>query len=93
MKEKVVLKKNPDVVTRQIDKETILVPIFNRSDEMNCIYTLNRAASIVWDMLDGKRTVAEIKKTVLRKFDTNPKNAEKKLQGLLKDLREIKAVL
>ncbi len=93
MNEKRILKKNPDVVTRMIDKETILVPILKRSDEINCIYTLNKAASIVWGMIDGKKTVKEIKKAVLRKFDINPEKATEKLQELLKDLKKIKAVL
>ena len=92
MKENVVFKKNPDMVTRQIDKETILVPVFKISNEINCIYTLNEAASAVWDMIDTQKTVKEIKKQVLKKFDTNPKVAEKKLEKILKDLSEIRAI-
>ena len=93
MKDTVVLKKNPDVVCRQIEKETILVPVLKASDDINCIYTLNKAASLVWDMVDGKKTVGQIKKAVLSKFDTTTKNAEKKLQELIKDLKQIKAIL
>ena len=92
MKDTIVLKKNPDMVTRQIEKETVLVPILKASDDINCIYTLNKAASLVWDMVDGKRTVGQIKKAVLRKFDTTACDAEKKLQELIKDLKEIKAI-
>lgn len=93
MKDTAVLKKNPDMVTRQIDKETILVPVLKASDDINCIYTLNKAASLVWDMIDGKKTVSQIKKAVLRKFDTTTKDAEKKLEELIKDLKEINAIL
>lgn len=92
MKESVVFKKNSDMVTRQIDKETILVPVFKTSDEINCIYTLNEAASAIWDMIDSKKAVKEIKKQVLKKFDTNPNDAQKKLEGILKDLEEIRAI-
>ncbi|GAG05978.1 unnamed protein product, partial [marine sediment metagenome] len=53
MQETVVLRKNPDMVTRVIDDETILLPIYKTSDEINCIYTLNKVASRVWELIDG----------------------------------------
>ncbi len=93
MKETLVLRKNSDMVTRVIDDETILLPIYKTSDEINCIYTLNKVASRVWEMFDGKKTVGEIKKQLLREFDTTPKEVDKKIQELLKDLKEIKAIV
>ncbi len=93
MQESKVLRKNPDMVTRVIDDETILLPIYKTSDEINCIYNLNKVASKVWEMIDGKRTLAEIKARLLKEFDTTPKEVKKELAGLLKDLKEIKAVV
>ena len=93
MEETLVLRKNSDMVTRVIDNEAILLPIYKTSDEINCIYTLNKVASRVWDMFDGKKTVGEIKKQLLKEFDTTPKEIDKKMQELLKDLREIKAIV
>ena len=92
MKETMVLRKNQNMVTRAIDDETILVPIYKTSEEINCIYALNKVASRVWEMFDGKSTLREIKKQLLREFDTTPKEIDKKMQELLKDLKEIKAV-
>ena len=93
MKEAIVLRKNSDMVTRVIDDETILVPIYKTSDEINCIYTLNKVASRVWEMFDGKKTVGEIKKQLLKEFNTTSKEVDKKMQELLKDLKEIKAIV
>ena len=93
MQETLVLRKNSDMVSRVIDKETILLPIYKTSDEINCIYTLNKAASRVWEMFDGKRTVGEIKKQLLKEFDTTPEEVDKKMQELLKDLKEIKGIV
>ena len=87
-----VLRKNPDMVTRVIDEETILVPVYKTSDEINCIYTFNKCASRVWELIDGKKTVAEIKGQVLKEFDTTPEEADKEMRELLKDLEEIKAI-
>ncbi len=88
MQENKVLRKNENVVTRVIGDETILVPVYKTSDEINCIYTLNKVASRVWEMFDGKRTLDAIKKQLLKEFNTTPKEINKKLQKLLKDLKE-----
>lgn len=93
MPDTAVLRKNPDMVTRVIDDETILVPVYKTSDEINCIYTFNKCASRVWELIDGKQTVAEIKRQVLREFDTTPEETEKEMRKLLKDLEEIKAIV
>ena len=93
MQESKVLRKNPDMVTRVIDDETILLPIYKTSDEISCIYNLNKVASRAWELIDGKRTLSEVKKMVLKEFDTTPKELDKEMAGLLKDLKEIKAVV
>ncbi len=92
MKETAIIRKNKDMVTRVIDDETILMPIYKTSDEINCIYTLNKTASRVWELLDGKRTLTKIKDKILGEFDTTAEEIDKELEKLLKDLKEIKAV-
>lgn len=93
MKEEKVLKKNPDIVARVIDKETILVPMFKTSKQANFIYTLNPSACKFWDLIDGKRTLKEIREIILQKFDTTVKDVDKEMTGFLEDLKEIKAVV
>jgi len=92
MEETKVLRKNKDMVTRVIDDETILLPIYKTSEEINCIYTLNKVASRIWELINGKRRLGEIKNKVLKEFDTNSQEVDKEMQKFLKDLQEIKAV-
>lgn len=92
MQEKKVLTKNPNMVARVIEDETILLPLYKSSDEINCIYTLNKVASEVWNLIDGKKTLAEVKKRVLKKFDATPGEVNKEMEKFLKDLKEIKAI-
>lgn len=92
MQEKLILKKNPDMVSRVIDDETILMPLYKTSDEINCIYALNKVASCVWGLIDGRRELGEIKEEILKAFDTTPKEADKEMREFLKDLKEIKAI-
>jgi hypothetical protein len=93
MKDNAVLKKNSNFVSRVIDKETILMPIYKTSHEINAIYTLNPAAAKAWDMFDGKKTVSDVRGRILAEFDTTPEEAGKQLAKLLKDLAEIKALV
>ena len=44
-------------------------------------------------MIDGKKRLGEIKKQILKKFDTTPKEIDEELQKLLKDLKKIKAII
>jgi cobalamin biosynthesis protein CbiG len=93
MKKDKALKKNPNVVSRLIDNETILVPIFKTSKEANFIYSLNPSASKFWDLIDGKRTLSDIKEMILKEFDITPKEVDREINNTLKDLKKIKAVL
>ena len=93
MQDNTVLRKNPDMVVRVIDDETILLPLYKTSDEINCIYTLNSIASKTWNLINGKRTLAEIKEEVLKKFDTTPEEMAREMRKFLKDLKQIKAII
>ena len=86
------LKKNPNIVTRKIEDETILMPLYKTSEEIDCIYTLNDVAARVWELIDGKKDLKKIKKTLLEEFDVTEKELGKKLTAFLKDLEGIKAL-
>ncbi len=93
MNDNAVLKKNTNFASRVIDKETILMPIYKTSREINAIYTLNPAAAKAWEMFDGKKTVRDVRGRILAEFDTTPREAGTQLEKLLKDLTEIKALV
>lgn len=92
MEKGIILQKNPDMVTRVIEDETILMPVYKTSNEINCIYTLNKVATEVWNLIDGKMSLAGIKGAILQRFDTTPQEVEQEMEGFLKDLKEIKAI-
>ena len=93
MDEKMVLKKNSNMVTRVIENETILLPVYKTSEEINCIYTLDKTASFVWKLIDGKKPYSAIKKAVLEEFDATDKEVDGQMELFLNDLKEIKAVV
>lgn len=88
MRDGKIFKKNSKIVVRKIEDETILMPLYSTSEEIDCIYTLNDAAAKIWELVDGKRTLGKIKKIFLDEFDVT----EEELADFLKDLEEIRAI-
>ena len=80
------------MVTRTIDEETILMPVYKSSEDINCIYTLNKSASRIWEIINGKTTIGGIKKKILVEFDATEQEVDDAMAKVLKDLVEIKAV-
>jgi len=88
-----ILKKNPDIVTRTFDKETILMPLYKTSEDIDCIYTLDEIGARIWELIDGKRTLGKIQKILLREFEVTEDLLDKELPEFFKDLYQIKAVV
>jgi hypothetical protein len=87
-----VLIKTDKVVMREIEGEVILLPLYKTSKDMNYIYTLNDTASEVWDRIDGKHSIEEIKKDILDDYEIDEKHLTEQMDMLIKDLQSIKAV-
>lgn len=55
-----------DIAWRVIDGEALVV-----SPRDSLVYPLNEAATRIWELLDGKRTVSEITSIICDEFDGN----------------------
>jgi hypothetical protein len=86
------VRQSPNIVSRNIAGEVILVPIAKSADELESIYTLNETASTVWDALDGQRTLADLAELVVAEYDVAPDVALQDLIELMEQLQQIKAV-
>ena len=87
-----VFRKNENFVFRQIDDETILVPIKNNVGDMESIYNLNAVGAYVWECLDGRRTLLDIMNLVTEAFEVSPQDAQSDLFDFMGQLKEIEAV-
>ncbi|MDB4349368.1 PqqD family protein [Omnitrophica bacterium] len=88
----VVLKKTKDIVSRAIDDDLILVPIYKTGKDINYIYTLNKQAAKIWDYIDGKSTLGEIRKKLKEYYNIDDKTLDKSMDEFIKDLKSIKAI-
>ncbi len=81
--------KDPSMVFREIAGECLLVPIRQQAADLESIYVLNEVGGRIWELIDGKRTVAGIKDVIVSEFEVNPEEAERDLVEFLTQLSEI----
>lgn len=86
-------KRNENIVFRKINDEAILVPIKNNVGDMGFIYSLNEVGAFVWESLDGKNRLSDIKTMMQGDFDVSPEEAERDLREFVGQLEEIGAVV
>jgi methyltransferase-like protein len=88
-----VYQKNQNFVFRQIDDETLLVPIKDNVGDLGSIYNLNQVAAFVWQHLDGKRRLNDIKDLMTGEFEVSDSDAEQDLTEFVGQLEKIDAIL
>jgi hypothetical protein len=88
-----IFKKNKNFVFRQIDDETILVPIKNNVGDMGAIYNLNEVGAYVWMNLDGEKTLFDIKNMVAGEFEVPMQDLEGDLMEFVEQLERIEAII
>lgn len=82
-----ILTKNPGAAYRIYDGQaTIVLP------EQAQVTVLNEVGSLVWDRIDGRRTLGEILDAVNEAFEVAPEQLEKDVQEFLDALREQRMV-
>jgi len=85
--------KNEDFVYRRIGDETILVPIKDNVGDMGSIYTLTEVGAFVWEHLDGKQSLSDIKNRIFEEFNVSSDIAKKDLSDFIAQLKEIGALV
>jgi len=88
-----VYKKSDSIVSRRIADEFILVPIRQNVGDLESIYTLNETAARIWELIDGKMKVGEIREKMVEEFETTPEEAQKDIMEHLRQLEGIKAII
>ena len=86
-------KRNENFVFRNIDNETILVPIKDNVGDMGFIYNLNEVGAFVWEHLDGRSRLLDIKDMISEEFEVSSKKAEEDLCEFIRQLKEIEAII
>lgn len=84
-------KSSENVVAREIQGEFILIPITSGiGDAEDEIFSLNETGRAVWDKLDGKKTLEEVKNELTEEFEASSEEIEKDILGIVSALFEKK---
>jgi hypothetical protein len=76
-----------DIVAREIQGEIIIVPLTaGIGDAEDDLFSLNETGRAFWKLLDGKKTLAQIAKTLAAKYDAPQAKIEKDILGLAAEL-------
>ena len=87
-----IYRKSPDIVSRKIVDEMILVPVRRTVGDVESLYTLNESGGRIWELIDGTRDLQEICGMIVAEFDTDEVTAGTDLLTLVSQLREIGAI-
>ena len=63
--------RNPDIIGRMVDNETVLV-----MPQQGQVKVLNEVGGAIWEMTDGKRTIAEIAERICTQFAVDLNTAQ-----------------
>ncbi len=82
-----VLTRNPDAAFRIYDGQaTVVIP--DRAE----VDVLNEVGSMVWERIDGKRSLREILDLVVEEFEISREQAQRDILEFVADLREHRMV-
>jgi hypothetical protein len=74
------------VVSRVIAGETLIVPVRGKVGDLASIYSFNGTGTLLWQLLDVPRTLAELVDAVEREYEVAREQAEKDVTQFLNDL-------
>ena len=87
-----VYRKSPDVVTRKIAGELFLIPLRGKVADMQRIFSLNPVAELIWQEIDAKRNLAEIREQVVSNFEVATETAATDIEEFITELLQARLI-
>lgn len=84
--------KDVNIVAREIADEYILVPLSQSAEDVESIYTLNEVGAQIWELLDGDRSLREVRDIIVAEFEVTTDEATADLLEFLQQLESINAI-
>ncbi len=85
---------SPDVVARLIEGDLIIVPLTAGIGDLDDeLYTLNETGKAVWDLLDGKRTLAQVVSMLAGEYAASEEVLRSDVLGLVDELLKRKILV
>lgn len=88
-----MLYKNPNIVSKIIDNDYLLIPIVNETMDMNNIYGISEVGAFIWDNIDGETTIKDLIKKVVSEYEIEEKIASNDVNDFITDCINNKILL
>ena len=85
---KSILSHSPEIVTKKISEEYVLVPVANNIADMDSVYTLNETGAFIWDHINGARSVEEIINELITEYEIDRETASADVFEFADNLKE-----
>jgi hypothetical protein len=83
-----IYRKNDDIVTRKIAGDLFLIPIKGKIADMQRIFTLNPVGEYIWQEIDKLKSLDEIRKGIISRFDVEEEKADSDILEFINELKE-----
>lgn len=85
---KSVVSHSASIVTRKTGNEYVLVPVTNNIADMNSVFTLNESGAIIWEMIDGEKSIGDLVEAVIKEYDIDYKTAEEDVFAFIDKMKK-----
>lgn len=83
-------KKDKDLAWRIIDGEAVVIPLEDQPKQGEKINVFNETGTMIWKLVDGKNSIANIIKNIVRDYDVVYGKAESEVMDFLNNLYQRK---
>lgn len=77
------IKKNPDLIMRNIAGECVLVPTGELAAKFNGMITLNASAQFIWEHMEAVSSIEEMTALLLDAFEVDEETAARDVRGFI----------
>jgi hypothetical protein len=85
--------RSSNVVSRQMEGETLVVPIRGGVGDLDAIFSFNALGSHLWDLLAQRRSLPEMTEWVVERYEVSHEQASRDIQAFLSELKEAGLVI
>lgn len=77
------LKRNPELIMRNIAGETMLIPTGSMVGQFNGLINLNGPAAFIWEQMENVESREELVQRMLQRYDIDEETARRDVNGFL----------
>lgn len=85
-----------DIVARDIQGEFIIIPVtsgISDADTGDVLFTLNETGKVIWDKLNGKKSLKTVVEELSLEFEISKEKIKKDVSGLAEELLKRKMIV